>query len=229
MSALDRFKSIKVLVGFPNDGEVKSGFNMSMLNMMGHFVAKRVGVFKEQTLQPFDSKGSILPRGRLNCVKAARERKCTHVCFIDTDQTFPRDTLHRLLLADKDIIGCNIATKTIPASPTARGFDKQPIFTDADSPQYEEVWRLGCGIMLVKIGVWDKLGLNTWEILWKEELQDYQGEDWRFCELAQAAGYKIWVDHKLSDEIGHVGDFKFTHSEVGEIRPEFVVKEIVNG
>ena len=228
MSALDRFKHLKILVGIPSHGDWTPEFGMCLQNAMGYVMAKRIGDYKEQTIIPFSTLGSILPRGRLNSVKAALERQSTHLFFADTDQTFPRDTISRLILADKDIIGCNIATKTIPANPTARRKDGtfygSLVYTDPSSEQYEKVWRLGCGIMLIKMKVFKKLGLNCWEILWKEEIQDYQGEDWRFCELAEAAGFDIWVDHKLSDEVGHIGKFRYTHNEVGEI-----IKEAVNG
>jgi hypothetical protein len=228
MSTLDRFKSINILVGLPSHGDWTAEFGMSLQNAMGYVMAKQIGQFRNQTIIPFHTAGSLLPRGRLKCVKAAQEKKATHLFFADVDQTFPRDTISRLILADKDIIGCNIATKQIPASPTARRKDGTSygslVYTDPDSPPYEKVWRLGCGIMLVKMKVWEILGLNTWEVLWKDELQDYQGEDWRFCELAEAAGIDIWVDHKLSDEIGHIGRFRYTHNEVGEIR-----QEVVNG
>lgn len=220
MSALDKYKNLKIVLGFPSNGRWVGDFGISALNMSAYFMANKVGEYKSQVLVPAHTKGSILPRSRLNIVKMAFEKEATHVAMIDTDQTYPRHTLHDLVLADKDIIGCNIATKEIPASPTARkkGSDLggDLVYTDPDSPRFEKVWRLGCGIMLIKMKVFQKLGLNCWEILWKEELQDYQGEDWRFCELAEAAGFEIWVDHKLSDEVGHVGDYNFKHDVVGE-------------
>jgi hypothetical protein len=78
--------------------------------------------------------------------------------------------------------------------------------------------------MLVRMKVFEKLGLNCWEVLWKEEIQDYQGEDWRFCELALEAGFDIWVDHYLSNEIGHIGDYNYGHDVVGELQ-----QEVANG
>lgn len=231
MSALDRFKKLTIIVGIPSHGVWTSDYGMCLQNMMSYAQSKPIGNFKTHTLIPFHTKGSILPRARLNIVKASRERGATHILFTDVDQTFPRDTLHRLVLADKDIVGCNVATKSIPASPTARKkgatYSGELVYTDAPGmgiPQYEKVWRLGTGIMLVRTKVFDVLGLNCWEILWKEEIQDYQGEDWYFCEKAQQHGFDIWVDHHLSNEIGHIGEYNYKHDVVGEIR-----KEVVNG
>lgn len=231
MGTLDKFKTLKILVGIPSHGVWTSGYGMCLQNMTSYCQSKPIGGYKTHTLVPFHTRGSILSRSRLQIVKAALEEHATHVLFIDTDQTFPRDTLHRLVAADRDVIGCNIATKSIPAQPTARQRDATPygkvVYTDPPgpgTPQYEKVWRLGCGVMLVRTKVFKTIGLNCWEILWKEELQDYQGEDWRFCELLEKANITIWVDHHLSNEIGHIGDFCFGHDVVGEIQ-----KEVANG
>jgi hypothetical protein len=193
---------------------------MCLQNMTSYVQSRALVDGQLHTLIPFQTKGSILPRARLNIVQAARYRKADYILFVDTDQTFPNDTLHRLLKARRDIIACNITTKEIPASPTARDKARKPIYTDPGGPQYERVWRVGCGIMLVRTAVFDKIGLNCWEILWQPELNDYQGEDWRFCELAEAAGYEIWVDHHLSWEVGHLGEYCYKHDVVGEVVKE---------
>ena len=156
----------------------------------------------------------------MNIVKEALAAQASHILFVDTDQTFPRDTLHRLLIRDKDVIACNIATKQIPANPTAKGPSPDgrgsPVYTDPGSPAVQKVWRVGTGIMLVKVRVFEKIGLGCFGITYKPELQDYQGEDWSMCEAMEAAGYDIWVDHRLSDEVKHIGDFEYDHNVVGE-------------
>ena len=209
----------KFLVGFPAMENWKSAFGMCVLELITNLMAVKVPGYRSQTVIPMQVKGSILPRSRMKLVKAAIDQDCTHILFIDTDQTFPKDTLHRLLQHGKDVVGCNIATKQIPASPTARArgsaIDGFPVFTDPDSPALEKVWRLGTGIMLIDVRVFKKIGLGVFEVRWVEEIQDYRGEDWHMCEAMERAGFDIWVDHKLSDEIGHVGDYEYTHDVVG--------------
>lgn len=220
-------KKGKFLIGFPAMENWKSAFGMCLVNMMTNLMAEKIKGYRTQTFIPMQVKGSILPRGRMGLVKAALEHECTHICFIDTDQTFPKDTLHRLLQHGKDVVGCNIATKQVPASTTARQKSEEfwglPVFTDPDSPRLEKVWRLGAGVMLINMRVFQKIGLGVFSIPWIEAIQDYQGEDWSMCEAMEAAGFDIWVDHPLSNEIGHVGDFKYTHDIVGtkELIPVF--------
>ena len=39
------------------------------------------------------------------------------------------------------------------------------------------------------------------------------------CEAIQKAGFDIWIDHGLSQVVGHMGDLEFTHDLVGEVLP----------
>lgn len=229
MSALDRFKKVKLLASTPSNGTWEGDFGMSMLNAVGYFMAQRVGQYKKQTIVPHHPKGSILPRSRCSAFKRVLEANYTHLAFIDTDQTFPRDTFHRLILVDKDVVGCNIATKQMPASPTARQKDGTTfgslVYTDANSPDYEKVWRIGAGVVMLKRKVIERIGLGCFEILWKPDIQDYMGEDWSMMEAIERAGFDIWVDHRLSDEVGHVGKFTYKHDVVGQIQ----LPEVANG
>lgn len=229
MFALDKYKNLRVLVSSPSHGEWKDKFGMCMLNMFGHFMSHKVGEYKTQAVIPHSPKGTILPKSRASAVKQVAEQRATHLCFIDTDQTFPKDILHRLVLADKDVIGCNIAIKVYPSQPTARAKDGTfygtPVFTDENSPDYEKVWRIGAGIVMLKKRVVEKIGHKCFGMPWIEEIQDYMGEDWSMMEAIEKAGFDVWVDHRLSAEIGHVGDFVYTHDFVGELQNPEAVNE----
>jgi len=213
-------RKLNLLIGIPSGDFWVRHFGMSLCNMMGYLMSTPVPGFREQRMQPMVLSGSILSRARSKLVQHALKEKFTHILFVDTDQDFPRDTAHRLLQLGKDVVGCNIAIKQVPSKPTARSKSPNPggdeVFTDPDSPPLEVVWRLGTGIMLIDVRVFEKIGARVFAIDWKEELQDYQGEDWSMCEALEAAGYKIWVDHRLSDEVGHWGLFRYTHEVVGE-------------
>jgi len=43
-------------------------------------------------------------------------------------------------------------------------------------------------------------------------------QDVFFCNKARAAGFKIWIDHDVSKEIGHVGTFEFKHDHTWVIK-----------
>lgn len=225
MSSLDKYKEVKVLVAVPSTGGWHEQMGMSLLAMCTHFMTHSLGEFKKQSIVPMSVRGSILSNKRLAAVKQMQALKCSHVLFIDTDQTFPKTTLHQLLSHEKEVVAANIAVKRIPSLPTARGWpeegeswlDAPLIYTDEESSGLQKVARIGCGIMLIEKKVFDVTGLNVFEQPWKEDLQKYQGEDWTMCEAFEKAGFDIWIDHELSNVVGHIGDFEFTHEVVGSV------------
>lgn len=223
MSALD-WKRLKVVVGIPSLGPWTEAFGMSLARMHKYFLQNEVPGFKKQEIETFSVKGSILPRQRCDIVKKALEINATHILFVDCDQTFPAETLHRLLIQKKDVIAANVATKKIPSMPTARmkslRWDGDPVYTPEGSSEVQKVWRVGTGIMLINRKVFDKIGLGVFAIPYRPEIQDYQGEDWSMCEAMEANGFDIWIDHGLSNRVGHIGDYSYDHNVVGEIQQE---------
>lgn len=223
MSALD-FRKLKVMFGIPSLGSWTEQFGMCQAAMSKYFLQNEVQGFRKQEMIHLSVKGSILPRLRADIVKQALARKCTHLLFIDCDQTFPPQTLHRLLAGKKDVLAANVAVKRIPSAPTARKFHQtdprgEVVYTDENNEGLEKVWRVGCGIMLINMKVFETIGAGCFEIRWRPEIQDYQGEDWSMCEAIEAAGFEIWIDHGLSNRVGHIGDYAYTHDVVGELRP----------
>jgi hypothetical protein len=58
-------------------------------------------------------------------------------------------------------------------------------------------------------------------IPWNEkELKFDCGEDIYFCRKARKAGHKIYLDHDLSKEIAHIGQYEFTYMEANAVRPK---------
>jgi hypothetical protein len=233
MSTLDKYKEVKVLVAVPSTGTWNEKTGMCLIAMITHFMTTSLGEFKRQSVLPMSIKGSILANKRVDAVKQLFEQKATHLLFIDADQTFPKTTLHRLLSHEKEVVAANIAVKRIPSVPTARGVpapgqtwrEAPLIFTDEGNNSLQEAGRIGCGLILIERKVFEATGLNVFSQPWIESEQKYQGEDWSMCEAIQAAGFKIWIDHGLSNVVGHIGDFEFTHDVVGvvEEKPQLQV------
>lgn len=218
-----------VLFSIPSTGQWHNKFGMSALGMTSHFLSQPLPGYRTGLMFQ-DVKGSILANKRLDAVKQLLEVKSiSHLLFIDTDQSFPRNTLHRLMAWDKDVVGANIATKKIPSWPTARlwpedrseaGWGNAPVvYTTAESTGLQEVARLGAGLVLVKRQVFEKTGLDIFGQPWRELWKRYQGEDWSMCEAIEKVGFKMYVDHDLSKNVGHWGEFEYTHDYVQEVLP----------
>ena len=204
-----------VLIGCPSGSDWKADFGMHLMQMVAYTCVNANKDFDVQ-FGIDNPKGSILSKSRNVIVQRALEMGASHILFIDTDMTFPAQTLEMLLAHEKPVVACNCATKSIPANPTARLFDYQkvagpPLYTTPKTNDLTEVWRVGTGVMLIDTSVFELVDAPYFEILWKEEINDYQGEDWTFCEKLEKAGIPIYVDQHLSQAIGHIGTYTYSH------------------
>jgi hypothetical protein len=217
MSLLDAYagKHIKIVVAVPSPGIWITDFGLSLCHLMTAGLQYRIGQTKSQELQLFASTGSMLPRMRMEAVKHALEIRADYIFMVDSDHKFPRKALHQLLSHGKDVVAANCVTKTIPTNPTARKKSSTiagDLVISHGKTGIEQVWRVGTGMMLVHMGVFRNIGPGVFNMFWREDLKTFQGEDWSMCEAMEKAGYKIWVDHDLSNEVTHIGQLHYLHS-----------------
>ena len=168
------------------------------------------------------SQGTLIANQRAElCLDAMRE-KCTHVLFIDSDMRFPHDMIERLLQHDLDIVATNCARRRMPTGPTAQIYkengERELVYTMPESIGLQEVGSVGMGVMLIKANVFAKLAEPWFETPWRHDKRGYIGEDVFFCKKARDAGFKIWIDHDVSKEIGHIGMFEFKHDHTWVMR-----------
>jgi len=215
-------RTLKILVVVPSGGHWVADFATSLISLTMHFANTPVKGYDAHELRVMNIKGSILPKARLQGVKAAKQIEATHLLFLDSDHTFQPDLLHRLLKAEKDVVAANCVTKSIPAAPTARakGLDSQgvSVYTDPDSVGLQQVWRIGTGVMLLSRKAFEQIPHDAFEMPYKVEADTYQGEDWTMCEALEKAGVPLYIDHGVSRTVGHVGMMNYTHDLVGEMR-----------
>jgi hypothetical protein len=176
------------------------------------------------------SQGTLIANQRAElCLDAMRE-KCTHVLFIDSDMRFPQDMIERLLQHDVDIVATNCARRRMPTGPTAQLYkengERELVYTMPETTGLQEVGSVGMGVMLIKANVFAKLAEPWFETPWRHDKRGYIGEDVFFCKKAREAGFKIWIDHDVSKEIGHIGMFEFKHDHTWVMR-EVQEKEAV--
>jgi len=131
----------------------------------------------------------------------------THLLFIDGDMVFPKDLPERLLKHNKDIISGYYATRYEPHYPLLlKCIDKEKHKYEVIPPnQWQDLMEVdatGCGCMLIKRFVFEKISKPWFEFGYSKELQKDVGEDIIFCEKARDLGFKIYVD--LTTKCGHI-------------------------
>ncbi len=213
--------TLRVLIGVPSGTTWQAQFAVDLISLCTYFTMQKVPTYRAQELRVANVRSSILPKNRLDIVKAALACKADYLLFLDCDHTFPRDLLHLLLAHGKPIVAANCVTKSIPSSPTARLFNPDdpqgiPVYTDART-DLEQVWRVGTGVMLIRRDVLEKIPGSAWAMKYLPGEDTFQGEDWSFCEACQELDIPIFVDHYLSRKVGHLGNFEYTHDVVGVV------------
>jgi len=208
----------KVVIALPSGDfmHVTSALSLASVYAWAPIEAQRQGHELEVIIH--NRRGCILPQSRQELVEIAQTFSATHILFLDSDQTYPPDILNKLLDHRLPIVACNVATKSLPPAPTARSdngtLTGEPVYTFPEVTGLEKVYRVGTGVMLISMHVFDSIEKPWFPITWDASVNKFTGEDWNFCALVQKAGYNIYVDHDLSKEIGHLGTMEFTHKMV---------------
>jgi cellulose synthase/poly-beta-1,6-N-acetylglucosamine synthase-like glycosyltransferase len=186
-------------------------------------LAALVGFMVKTTKHDVDiytAAGTLIFDQRNKLVKTSLEAKCDYIVFIDADMRFPKDTIMRLLRHQKDIIGVNATTRTEPVIPTAKNLTINedgsctwlPIYSNS-LDGISKADGIGCGVMMIKASVFAKL---QEPYFYFEQLPDNKilGEDIYFCIKAKDAGIDTWVDHDLSMDIKHIGQYTYSWANI---------------
>ena len=214
-----------IAVCTPARDMVHTNYTYCMVNMVAYHTLNTTDAVSLKILL-----GTLIQNQRADlCLDAMREG-CSHILFIDSDMTFPQDMIGRLLAHDVDIVAANCARRRMPTGPTAQNYDengkRQPVYTMPESIGLEEIGSVGTGIMLIKREVFQGMNEPGFDMPWEYDNRGYMGEDVFFCKKAQELGFKVYIDHDVSKEIGHIGTFEFRHEHTWVMK-EQLEKEAV--
>lgn len=140
----------------------------------------------------------------------------TDLIFIDDDLGFPADALWSLLRHDRDIVGGVYPKKQDPAAWPVGIFgtaDGRPL-VDPETGLIECAG-LPTGFLRIRRRVIEALatderryttdeGEEVWDIFPRDRKGGRKwGEDFRFCQIAREAGFKLWCEPRIA--FSHVG------------------------
>ena len=200
----------RLAVCVPSGDEWKASMGMSLAVMGVELCRTRIEGYSRQQVGFVNVRTSLIMQLRHTLVeKALIEFQATHLLFVDSDQVFPANAVHRLARPRKAVIGANIVTRKLPMVPCALGFDLKKLWTRPESTGLEEVASVGTGLCLVNTKVFADLDVPYFESYFSREANVFVGEDVDFCNKLRAKGHRIFVDHDLLKEIGHLGEFDY--------------------
>ena len=154
--------------------------------------------------------GTVIPEQRNQLVKEALEKNATHILWLDSDMHVPESTAIKLLEHNKEIVAATYSTRMPPYQSVAfidpNNFNKR-----LDEKQgLHKVWAVGMGCMLVNTKVYEYLEQPYHQYVDNKATQSLMGEDIYFCKSANDAGFDIFVDATLSQNVAHYGTKSFT-------------------
>lgn len=150
---------------------------------------------------------SILSSGRQDIVTMAVEGDFTHLLFLDDDMVFPADTVARLAGHAVPVVGVNYRHKTQgDRKITARDTEGKYLESHGRTG-LERAGRMGLGVVLVEVETFRRVPAPHFEILYSPVVKIYRSDDYAMCDKFRDAGVEMFVDHGLSNECGHVGEY----------------------
>ncbi len=198
-------KEVKLSILVPTRDTVHSQFSYCLAQLFK--TTSELGV---ETFLFYDS-STILLNQRERLLEQAKKVNSDYVLWIDSDMMFPSTTAVRLLEHNKDIVACNYTKRTKPLKTVA-----YTNLNDWNSwvpmePQDElvKVEGVGMGCMLMKLEIFEKIQKPYFEFRYKEDTQDYFGEDFILLGKLREQGYDVYIDTVLSMDIKHLGIYAF--------------------
>jgi hypothetical protein len=233
---------LKVALCVPCHGDTKAKFTQCLARMIAHSMAATIEIDGEAVQLEFETifvASSLLLESRNRLVVEAIHWEADYMLWMDADHVFPEDALLRLLARSKLVVGCNYARRCNPTYPTAskRGDDDAMdlVWTTkatAEAKELEEVAHVGLGFCLVDMRAYAILERvataagkpHFWPLFTmpiKPNGIGCIGEDVSYFAQLREAGIKIYLDHGLSWEVGHIGEHIFTNSQCEIQKPKY--------
>lgn len=195
---------LKVLVACPSNDLVHADFAMSLVNMCVYSSLKGIRVFL------FNPQMTVIELARCEMAGIAEQLKTDYLLTIDSDMTFPKELLVRLINHQQAIVCTDASTRRGQIQNVVRDLDGKAldhsVKRDCD---LMEISRGTSAVQLVKTSVFSKLPKPPYRVHVNEKGQ-FLGEDYYFSDLAREHGFKIYCDMVLSKQIGHIGVQTFT-------------------
>jgi len=214
---------MKIAICTPVHGDPKAAYTRSLTAMiLATTTLPNVGAFAGLKLSYTLLSGHLL-LARDQLVKTALANGADKIFWIDADQTFPPDTLIRLLARNLPVVGANYVRRGgAGGGPLATALSGGPVFTTiekAKAQEVEEVAALGLGLVLMDAAIFRDMSWPWFEMEWLEG-GSIRSEDHLLFARIRESGIPVHVDHGLSWQIGHVSEEVLTHEGAftGELR-----------
>lgn len=204
---------MKLAIGVCSHGNPPPDFSGVLLNLVAE-TTKSPSPFEFVEVK-HKKQCSLLPLGRQQIIDECLAEGFTHLFCLDDDMVCPANTIKRLHARGKRCIGVNSLRKDPERLVYTAKFEGGEQVKSKGLKGIEEVGGVGLAMFLLDLDAVRKIPKPHFEILWNPELKTYKGEDFYFTQKLRDAGEKIFIDHELSNESGHIGQFVYCYRIYG--------------
>lgn len=193
LEELNKLMPVRVQIGIGCQGTVMS---KTLASIMGVLITSHEKVYRYTMRQ-----GGDITSARTFCTQDAIEKKATHIFFVDSDMSFPSDTLDRLLAHDKEIVTVEYNRRKLPL---------ESITAPLEERSETELYKarvMGGGCLLIKLSVFEKITKPWFNFGRGKDGMPVMGEDTWFLNMARDVGIDSWIDPTI--KVGHIGEFLF--------------------
>lgn len=195
---------MRLAIGGPTRDAVPATFAVDAAHLFAY--TREVGPWGTQVSLDFVA-STYIHVGREWFLEASLKQGATHILWLDTDMSVPRELAVLLAMHEQPIVACNYVVRQASGLFTAFR-DGQRVPTTATSTGLEAVEYVGMGAMLMRTDVVAELG-RPWFRHGLNEFGGDIGEDVMFCRALGHAGYQVYIDHDLSKQVKHIGQHAY--------------------
>ncbi len=200
--------SVKLFIAISSNRDHKPYFTQCLINLVTYLTTKGIVGSKLEALSTvIQSDTSVLSYGRQSMIDRAIKEGFTHILFLDDDMVFADNMVDHLMSHDLNVVAVNGCKKNpLELNYCALGLDGKYI-ESRDKTDVVEASKVGLAVMLLNLNALKDIPKPYFEVLWNEETQSYQDQDYYFCKKLREHGIKLWIDNNVSNATGHVGDY----------------------
>jgi hypothetical protein len=208
--------SRQIGIAIPCQDQVDSWFTHDLCRAM----ATHAFAFPDDNLTLSMHQSAFLAESRNTLVKELLEAGSDFVVFLDSDMRFPASVLNDLCAHDLPVVAANCAKRRRPISATARRENPDDpskldaVWPDPEVQGIEKIAAVGTAVMAIKSEVFFQIEYPWFNTPWHAEDQRFIGEDIYFCAQLRQAGVGLYIDHALSWQVGHVGQYTYEMKDV---------------
>lgn len=217
---------MQITICLPVHGDTRALFTYKLARMIA--VTHRDWPYPDPPhIEILMAESSSVAKNREWLTQEAEKIGAEWLLWLDSDQTFPADTLLRLLAHEVPVVGANY-----PQRGNSRPAAKRDIGDGRTAPVWSTKEKIAAGdleaVAFMGLGVC----LVSMDALRRIERPYFQGEneDHFFFSKLRAAGIEVMLDHRLSAEVGHLNIQELTNDHALATMPRTVsVQGVITG